>query len=165
MPQQVTSTKKKGAKPQKGTKTTKATKTQPPNWLWVALLGLVILVLAGVWLSQQKGSQVASELPSELSVAQAFEKREAGAFILDVREPDEWAEYHIPDATLISLGDLESRLNELPRDQEIVVVCRSGNRSIKGRDILLNAGFTKVTHMAGGMKAWQAAGYPTETGE
>jgi rhodanese-related sulfurtransferase len=55
-------------------------------------------------------------------------------------------------------------VNELPRDQEIVVVCRSGNRSQQGRDILLQAGFTQVTSMAGGLSQWRSAGYSTVTG-
>jgi rhodanese-related sulfurtransferase len=83
---------------------------------------------------------------------------------LDVRETYEWEELHIPDATLIPLGELESRVNELPRDQEIVVVCRSGNRSLTGRDILINAGFEQVTSMAGGMNQWRAQGFPIVSG-
>ncbi|MEA5077769.1 MAG: rhodanese-like domain-containing protein, partial [Anaerolineaceae bacterium] len=70
-----------------------------------------------------------------------------------------------PGATLIPLGELANRLSELPKDQEIVVVCRSGNRSAQGRDILLNAGFTNVTSMAGGMNQWSAAGYETTSGD
>ena len=57
-----------------------------------------------------------------------------------------------------------SRVDELPRDQEIVVVCRSGNRSQQGRAILLEAGFTQVTSMAGGVTQWRAAGHPTVSG-
>jgi len=106
----------------------------------------------------------AGEMTPEISVVQAAEKRSAGAFILDVREQDEWDAVHIPEATLIPLGQLESRLNEVPRDQEIVVVCRSGNRSATGRDILLEAGFENVTSMAGGMNDWQAQGFPTTSG-
>lgn len=102
-------------------------------------------------------------LSAEVSVAEAFALRSAGAFILDVREPDEWAAGHIPDATLIPLGELASRVNEVPRDRQVVVICRSGNRSAKGRDILLGAGFPSVTSVAGGMTDWTAAGYPTVT--
>ena len=91
--------------------------------------------------------------------------RDAGAFILDVRELDEWVTGHIPDATLISLGSLASRTGEVPADRDIVVVCRTGNRSAQGRDILLNAGFKAVTSMAGGMNEWAAAGLPVATGE
>jgi rhodanese-related sulfurtransferase len=95
---------------------------------------------------------------------EAFAKREAGAFILDVRQPEEWQEYHVPGSTLIPLGELEGRVDELPRDQEIVVVCRSGNRSQAGRDTLKQAGFSEVTSMTGGVSEWRASGYPTETG-
>jgi rhodanese-related sulfurtransferase len=84
--------------------------------------------------------------------------------MLDVREPDEWAAGHIPDATLIPLGELSSRVGELERNQRIVVVCRSGNRSAEGRDILLGAGFPAVTSLDGGMTEWAAAGMPMATG-
>jgi rhodanese-related sulfurtransferase len=103
-------------------------------------------------------------LPAEVSTADALALREAGAFILDVRQPDEWAAVHIPGATLIPLGDLPSRVAEVPKDRQVVVVCHSGNRSAKGRDVLLGAGYPSVTSMAGGMTAWTAAGYPTESG-
>ncbi len=135
---------------------------RPPLWVWGGLAVLVVIV-AAVLLSQGTGGAAAG-FPAEISVAQAAAKRDAGAFILDVREPDEWTEYHIPGATLISLGDLAARVNEVPRDKEVVVVCRSGNRSQAGRDILVSAGFTKVTSMAGGLKEWAAAKLPTVTG-
>lgn len=100
----------------------------------------------------------------EISVEQAAEKRDAGAWMLDVREPSEWAEAHIPGATLIPLGELAQRVSEAPKDQEIVVYCRSGNRSKAGADILTKAGYTNVSSMAGGINQWSAAGYPTESG-
>ena len=103
-------------------------------------------------------------LPAEVSVADAGGLRDAGAFMLDVRQPDEWAAGHIPGATLIPLGELQSRLAEVPKDKKVVVVCRSGNRSAQGRDILLGAGYPAATSMAGGMNAWTAAGYETTTG-
>ena len=91
--------------------------------------------------------------------------RDAGAFVLDVREPSEWEQVHIPGATLIPLGELASRVDELPKDQKIVVICHSGNRSAKGRDTLLAAGFTQVTSMKGGMTQWEAAGLETVSGQ
>lgn len=130
--------------------------------LWGAI-ALVVIGIAAVWFLSQ-GSTQASSYPREVSVEEASVKREAGAFILDVREQEEWDEAHIPDATLIPLGELASRVNELPRDQEIVIVCRSGNRSAQARDLLLNDGFTQVTSMAGGLNEWKAAGYPTISG-
>jgi rhodanese-related sulfurtransferase len=105
-----------------------------------------------------------ASLPDEIAVAEAAAKREAGAFILDVRTQEEWNEYHIPGATLIPLDQLETRLNEVPQDKEVVVVCRSGNRSKPGRDALKAAGYTQVTSMSGGLKEWQAANLPTVTG-
>jgi rhodanese-related sulfurtransferase len=99
-------------------------------------------------------------LPPNVNISEAAALRDAGAFMLDVREPFEWDEYHMPGATLIPLGALPARLNEVPRDKPVVVVCRSGNRSEVGRDILLRAGFTAVTSMDGGMRAWRNAGLP-----
>ena len=126
------------------------------------LVGIVILALAGLgyWLWQGTGNG----LPREISVTEAQAKQAAGAFVLDVRTVEEWNEAHLTGATLIPLDQLERRLDEVPRDREIVVMCRSGNRSATGRDILLKAGFSKVTSMAGGIRDWMAAGYPTVSG-
>src|SRR5512139_3241815 len=114
------------------------------NSLIWGLVALFVLGLAGVWFSRQ-GTAETGSYPREISVEEAAAKREAGAFILDVRQPEEWNEFHIPDATLIPLGELEARVQEVPQDQEIVVVCRSGNRSATGRDILRDEGLERVT--------------------
>lgn len=130
--------------------------------LWGA--AALIVLVAVIWIIASNNSKPSNSLPSEVSVSEALTKRDSGAFILDVRQPDEWNEAHIPDSTLIPLDQLPNRINELPKDQEIVVVCRSGNRSAQGRDILLEAGFTNVTSMAGGLNQWKTAGYPTVSG-
>ncbi|MGZ9221337.1 MAG: rhodanese-like domain-containing protein [Anaerolineales bacterium] len=127
------------------------------------MFALLIVGLSVVWLSSQQTAE-SSGYPLEISVEEAVAKRDADAFILDVRQPGEWNEFHVPGSTLIPLDELASRVDELPRGQETVVVCRSGNRSAQGRDILLNAGFTEVTSMAGGLTEWKAAGYPTVSG-
>ena len=87
---------------------------------------------------------------------------EAGTYFIDVREPEEWEQVHIPGATLIPLGQLQDRLDEVPDDRQIVVVCRSGNRSLTGAGILLDAGFdvAEVASMAGGVTEWETKGYP-----
>ena len=131
--------------------------------LW-GVIALVILGLGVVWM-MSRNTPTASNMPPEISVSEAVAKQEAGAFILDVREPSEWNEAHIAGATLIPLGELVSRVNELPKDKEIVVVCRSGNRSAQARDLLVSEGFTEVTSMAGGLNQWKAAGYPTVSGQ
>lgn len=130
----------------------------------VPTIVVMVAVIAGSGLAWWLAGQRVSVYPDEVSVADAAARREAGAFILDVREPDEWVEAHIPGATLIPLGTLASRADEVPRDRDVVVVCRSGNRSQEGRDILRRAGFTRVTSMAGGLREWAAAGYPTVSG-
>jgi rhodanese-related sulfurtransferase len=141
-------------------------KQQPKSnnqlWIW-GVVALIILGISAVWMTSRGATETVS-YPLEISVEEAVAKRDSGAFILDVRQPEEWNEFHVPDSTLIPLGDLASRVDELPNDQEIVIVCRSGNRSAQGRDILLEAGFTQVTSMAGGLTQWKAAGYPTVSG-
>ena len=134
-----------------------------PILLWGGLAAILV-ILAGVLFFRPDPTSMVRPLPLEVSVAEAASLRDAGAFILDVRQPDEWNESHIPGATLIPLPELEARVNEVPKDQKIVVVCRSGNRSAQGRDILLSAGFTEVTSMAGGINQWKAAGLATQSG-
>jgi rhodanese-related sulfurtransferase len=102
-------------------------------------------------------------VPADVDVTTAAGLRDAGAVVLDVREPSEWAEGHVPGATLIPLGELARRASELPHDGTIVVICLSGNRSAQGRDILLAAGY-EATSVDGGMTAWRAAGLPVEAG-
>ena len=124
----------------------------------LVVVGLVVLVI--YLLNRQP--KYANSLPDSISVAEAYQKYQAGTLLLDVRTQEEWDEYHAPNTKHIPLDDLESRLSELPKDEEIVVICRSGNRSEPGRDTLLKNGFTAVTSVEGGLKAWSAAGYPIE---
>lgn len=86
----------------------------------------------------------------------------AGAFLLDVRNPDEWDAGHAPAATLVPLGALGDRVAELPTDRRIVVVCRSGARSARATEALVGAGYDAV-NLAGGMQAWAALGLPVVT--
>jgi adenylyltransferase/sulfurtransferase len=75
-------------------------------------------------------------------------------FILDVREPHEFQICRIPNSTLIPLGDLPKRVNELDSAREIVVHCKMGGRSAKAVDFLQKAGFNKVRNLKGGILAW-----------
>lgn len=88
--------------------------------------------------------------------------RQDGTTFLDVREPDEWAEGHLPGAVHIPLGDLQQRAGELPSDERIVTYCRSGGRSLKAVDILSAAGHQDSKSMAGGMIEWKKQGRPVE---
>lgn len=81
------------------------------------------------------------------------------AWLLDVREEDEWTAGHVPGATHIPLGQLGARTSELPVDQDIYVICRTGMRSARAAQALNGAGWQSV-NVAGGMRDWAAAGRP-----
>ena len=89
----------------------------------------------------------------------------AGAFLLDVREDDEWAAGHAPEAMHVRLGDLAARTGEVPRDREIFLICRGGARSAYAAQVLASQGWQAV-NVADGMTGWAVAGRPmvSETG-
>ncbi len=97
------------------------------------------------------------------AAAQARLQAPQAPFLLDVRQPDEFAAGHIAGAQLIPLGELPRRLSELPREREILCVCWSGSRSQAAAQQLIAAGF-KVTNINGGMMAWQQAKLPVKKG-
>jgi rhodanese-related sulfurtransferase len=84
------------------------------------------------------------------------------ALVLDVREPGEYEAGHVLNSKLIPLGKLKERIGELEkfRDQPIVVVCKSGNRSGTACFILGKQGFNQPYNLAGGMQAWQKVNLP-----
>ena len=101
----------------------------------------------------------------EVEIAAAMQLiNHKNALILDVREENEFSGGHILNAKLIPLLKLKDRLGELERyrDQPIVVVCRSGNRSATACALLGNRQFGQAYNLAGGMLAWQKAGMPVE---
>lgn len=93
-------------------------------------------------------------------VAQALS--DSSAVIVDVREDYEFAAGHIPGAVLIPLGELTDRMDEIPTDVPVVLVCRSGNRSSQAYRTLSRQGFDNVHNMLGGMNDWSASGYEVE---
>jgi molybdopterin/thiamine biosynthesis adenylyltransferase/rhodanese-related sulfurtransferase len=92
----------------------------------------------------------------EIEPTELKEKIDRGdSFVLvDVREPHEWQIAKIPTAKLIPLGDVAKRINELNPGDEIVVHCRSGVRSAKAAQLLLDSGFKNVKNLKGGILAW-----------
>ena len=122
---------------------------------WMAVLFALGLVMVAPRLM---GQDVA-----EVSVQQAHSMSQQGALLLDVREQTEYAALHAPQATLIPLGEVATRLQEIAiyKDKPVVVVCRSGRRSAKAVAILKEAGFTQVSNVQGGMIAWEQAGLAT----
>jgi rhodanese-related sulfurtransferase len=96
----------------------------------------------------------------EVSAARAREFVDSGAaWLLDVREVDEWEAGHAPDAHHIPLSELGERQHELPEGEQILVICHSGVRSRMVTDALLQANYP-AANVAGGMLAWQASGGP-----
>jgi rhodanese-related sulfurtransferase len=82
------------------------------------------------------------------------------AYLLDVREDDEWAAGHAPGAYHLPMMELPARLGEVPGDADVVVVCRSGGRSGQVVQYLMNNGWDNVRNLAGGMHQWAANGRP-----
>lgn len=89
-------------------------------------------------------------------------KEDPGVIVLDVREQYEYDEGHIPGVTLIPMAEIPNRLSEIPTDKQVIVTCRSGNRSGQVTDFLREQGFDNVHNMTGGILAWQAAGLTVE---
>ncbi len=116
-------------------------------WALAAALGLMLVAL---------------QLPASqgIDAKQAQTMVSHGALLLDVREPAEYAAIHAPNAKLIPLGEVGSRLNELEayKNKPIAVMCRSGRRSAKAVALLQEAGFTQVSNVQGGIQAWEQAG-------
>ena len=83
----------------------------------------------------------------------------SGAYLLDVREHEEWDAGHVPGAVHIPLGELGVRYTELEQDQPLYVICRSGIRSDHAAQALAGAGWD-ASNVADGMMGWQAAGLP-----
>jgi rhodanese-related sulfurtransferase len=135
-----------------------------------AFVGLALVCIGNptVWtesvFSAPQEISVQETSPKEINARQAASKKDDGAYILDVRESYEFAQGHIPGAVMIPLRQLKGRVNELPEDKEIVVVCLSGARSKVGLEILREEGYEKSSSLTGGMNAWRTAGYPIKTG-
>ena len=154
--QRQTSNQKKPTAGPKGKQSQPAKPRPALTWVWIALA--VLAVVSVWWFTRPDNPGQSVSLPREVSVAEAAALRDEGAFVLDVRELSEWTAGHIPGATLIPLGELSSRLAEVPANVKVVVVCRSGNRSGVACRQLAAAGLTNLHNLEGGMVAWAQAG-------
>jgi rhodanese-related sulfurtransferase len=102
------------------------------------------------------------EVP-EIDVDELEARTSAGAPLFDVREPDEYETAHVPGAEHIPLATVPDRLAEFPTDVEVYVICASGGRSRRA-SLFLRANGVDAVNVAGGTKAWLAAGKPHKTG-
>ena len=103
------------------------------------------------------------EVPSIEAVEAAAWLRQRQACVLDVRDPWEYAKGRIPGALSVPQSDLALGLAEVPKDRDVLVVCASGNRSLRSAGFLKAVGHTRVTNLAGGTNGWREAGNPVET--
>jgi len=103
-----------------------------------------------------------SDIP-EIDVSGLVEAREQGAPLIDVREPAEYAEAHAPGAVLIPLGQVAERIDEVPTDRTVYVICRTGRRSATAVEHYRQRGIDAV-NVVGGTLAWLEAGQPVDTG-
>ena len=99
---------------------------------------------------------------STVTVEQARKRLDADATLrlIDVRNPDEFAENHISRADLLPLGELEAWAPTLDPKKPLVLICRSGRRSGVAADALARKGFASIVSVEGGMLAWESAGFP-----
>jgi len=134
------------------------------KWLLLLLLALVLAACGGTDTVAPAAEQSVDPAPIDLapevdvhSVAEVKDRDDV--YVLDVREQWEYDEGHIPGVTLLPMGEVPSRLDEIPTDREVIVTCRSGNRSGQVTDYLRQNGFDNVHNMQGGIVAWEQAGY------
>ena len=104
----------------------------------------------------KKGIDMIDPLQAEARLSQ-----KPAAFLLDVRQPEEFADGHIAGAKLIPLGDLQRRTKELPREREIICVCQSGSRSASAVRFLISSGYNAI-NLRGGMIQWVRSGLPVQ---
>ena len=128
----------------------------------ILLISLVAMSAIGLLMPLIKGRSANELSPAEATLLINRED----AYILDVREGDEFAAGHLPEANSIPLAKLAERVSEIEKykDKPIIVCCASGMRSAKGCGELGKLGFAKVHSLAGGVDAWVGAGYPIKKG-
>jgi rhodanese-related sulfurtransferase len=87
-----------------------------------------------------------------------------GALLVDVREKDEVEQlaFDVPAIINIPLSEFEERFHEIPKDKEVVMVCKNGSRSLRAAGFLVNHGYDKVVNMQHGITRWVQKGFPTK---
>jgi len=107
-------------------------------------------------------TQPSAPRPTEIDPTTALERIAAGALLVDVREPDETAvaSYDVANLELMPLSTFAAQSHALPRDRELIMACRSGGRSARAMQFLLDSGYEQVVNLNGGIMRWQDEGQP-----
>lgn len=111
-----------------------------------AIMVILVLWLAYNWFAPVKGLRNLN--------AEQFKKESKGQSMIDVREVHEFNQGHIPGAINIPLGQLRTRLSEIPKDRPVFLYCRSGMRSRQAGRLLSRYGYRNMAHLNGGIMAW-----------
>ena len=137
--------------------------------LILLLFSLVLVACGGTDTAAPVAEQSVASAPQEqapLELAPSVDvhtvaeiKDRDDVYVLDVREQWEYDEGHIPGVVLLPLGEVPARMSEIPTDKNVIVTCRSGNRSGQATEFLRQNGFDNVHNMEGGIVAWEQAGY------
>jgi hydroxyacylglutathione hydrolase len=134
----------------------------------LSIIGLDrVIGWAGAPLREQWRAEVGQlETVSQVDVATVAAQARAGNLeVFDVRAESEWNEGHLPQASHKYLGDLDALSRDIPHDTPIAVHCQGGSRSAIAASVLLAQGFTNVSNVTGGYRAWQSAGLPVARDE
>lgn len=115
-----------------------------------------------MWPFTQKNTDHDSALPRTVDVRQAFARSKAGAVLVDVRSEQEFAAAHPKGARNVPPSRIGAGGGGLAPDDEILVICLSGHRSLTQARRLAKMGYTNVANVAGGLRAWQQAGLPVK---
>lgn len=132
-------------------------------WMQQNAVYLFLALLVG-WMIWQR--MIAPRLAGvrSISAADYLGMRNRPHALIDVRAEAEWRSGHAPQAEHIPLSEISRRLETIPRDVPVVVICASGQRSAQAATMLAKHGIAPVYNFSGGMAAWRAAGLPVKTG-
>jgi len=139
-------------------RTPPTTDRAPSRLPWLLGGGVLVAVVATLAIVLAGGGGAPGL--STVSVRDLADATGGGATVLDVREPYEYEAGHVDGALLMPLAQTVQLAADLPKDEPVYVICRSGNRSLSASQALVDAGFQDVRNVDGGMIAWQAAGLP-----
>lgn len=125
----------------------------------IVVFAVMVLAVAGYYM--QMGSGNSGYVNVDVGEARDLIAEKADLVVLDVRTVSEYESGHIGGSINIPVEVLSGRFSELNPDDELLVYCRTGNRSTTAVGILRENGYDRVYHMDGGIVAWNAAGFPT----
>ena len=126
----------------------------------IVVIAVIGLALAAYYFMQM-GSGNSDYGNVDVAEARDLIAEKGGLVILDVRTVSEYESGHLDGAINIPVDELSGRLSELNQDDELLVYCRTGNRSTTAVGILRENGYDQIFHMDGGIVAWNSAGFPT----